>query len=178
MVTLTQLWYFPDIRICKNVDCQISLLVRFCLTHLSLSSHPKHSNHRALLVLVSFKIIFVQHKVLALELEASKMLNFNTKHACLGVWSAKNDHTHIAGAPGLYHNISKKWDVVAATNKKTFRTDRRPIIVWKAASANLASHNISDDDDYDESNKAGGSILFQDRTIESLGILNSLFCAD
>ena len=76
----------------------------------------------------------------------------------------------------MYYNISKKWDGVAAKNKKTFGTDRRPIIVWKAA--NLARHNIPDDDDYDESNKAGGSILFQDRTNEWLGILNSLFCAD
>ena len=42
----------------------------------------------------------------------------------------------------------------------------------------MARANIPDDDDYDESNKAGGSILLQDRTIERLGILNSLFCAD
>ena len=76
----------------------------------------------------------------------------------------------------MYYNISKKWDGVATKNKKTFGTDRRPIIVWKAA--NLARHSIPDDDDYDESNKAGGSILFQDRTIEWLGILSSLFCAD
>ena len=45
--SLTQLWHFPVIRICKNVDCQILFLVRFCLTHLSRSSHPKHSKHRA-----------------------------------------------------------------------------------------------------------------------------------
>ena len=154
-----------------------SLYVRFCLTHLSRSSHPKHSNHRALLVLFSFRLFFFfQHKVLALEPEAPKILNFKTSSVCLGVWSAKNDHTHVTGAPGLYYNISKKWDGFAAKNKKTFRTDRQPIIVWKAA--NLACHNIPDDDDYDESNKAGGSILFQDRTIERLGILCSHFCAD
>ena len=74
-------------------------------------------------------MFFFQHKVLALELEASKMLNFNTSSVCIG---AKNDHTHITGARGLYYNISKKWDGFAAKNKKTFRTDRRPIIVWKA----------------------------------------------
>ena len=119
------MWHLPDIRICKNVDCQISFLVRFRLTHLSRSSHPKHSNHRALLVLVSFKMFFFQHKVLALELEASKMLNFKTSSVCLGVWSAKNDHTHITGARGLYYNISKKWDGVANKNKKTFGTDVR-----------------------------------------------------
>ena len=59
MVTITQLRHFPDIRICKNVDCQIMFLVRFCLTHLSRSSHPKHSNHRALLVVVSSKCFFL-----------------------------------------------------------------------------------------------------------------------
>ena len=91
MVTLIQLWHFPDIRICKNVDCQILLLVRFCLTHLSRSSHPKHSNHSALLVLVSFKMFFSfsmkclpwslkrqkcwtsKPAVFVLEFEASKM---------------------------------------------------------------------------------------------------------
>ena len=114
-----------------------SLYVRFCLTHLSRSSHPKHSNHRALLVLFSFRLFFFfQHKVLALELEAPKILNFKTSSVCLGVWSAKNDHTHVTGAPGLYYNIMKKWDGVAAENKKTFGTDVRllsgRLLTWLA----------------------------------------------